>query len=205
MKENELKRIVGVAILVIGTLLAILYWVGTSLPIASSIPVQKFTGDNPVVLGNLALGQEFSFSLWVKPDEDNPDWAAIIDYRHSATKSFAFHQKGGEKNLFAFGVHAAKDVYGVYARLTPGRWQHVTLLKSLDEITIYLDGKKVDSKHFDRHFEVGYAGDEVLTVGGWGYGERRWRGSVSCMRVFNYRLSHPIIKILTRCSGCVTG
>lgn len=200
-----MKKVISATILIVGMLLTTIWWAGALQPIASSIPVQKFTGENSLVLGNLALAQEFTFSLWVMPAEDNLDWAAILDYRHTSTKSFAFHQRAGEKNVFSFGLHATNGVYGTYVQLTPGRWQHVTLLKSLDEIAIYRDGELVDSKHFDRRFKVGYAGDEFLTVGGWGYGGRRWRGSVSCVRVFNYTLSLPMIQILMHSGGCVTG
>ncbi len=200
-----MRYLVKIGFFTAALIMLLLFWLSRFQPISSVLPIQKFTENTPLVLGNLAIRQEFSISLWLMPVEDNPDWAAILDYRHSGTKSFAFHQKGGEKNLFAFGVHAENGVHGTYVNLVPGRWQHVFLVKTLDEIAIYVNGHKVSSKHFDRSFQVGYAGDEILTIGGWGYGGRYWRGSVACVQVFDYPLSVPMISILNFANnGCLS-
>ncbi len=198
-----IKKIGVMIAVLIGTICVTIWLVVVSLPIASVLPLQKFSIDNSLVLGNLGLKQEFSFSLWVFAVENNSDWSAILDYRHSATKSFAFHQKEGENNLFAFGVHAANGVHGTYVHLTPNRWQHVALVKSRSRLAIYVDGIKASEKSFDGGFDVAYAGDEMLTINGWGYGGRRWLGSVSCVRVFDYPLPHFFIKLLARDRGCI--
>jgi hypothetical protein len=202
--KNAMKKLVCLVVIISCVILFAFCGVSRFLPIATSVPIQEFIKSPPLVFGNLAFRQEFSISLWLMPTEGNEEWAAILDYKHNGTKSFAFHQKGGENNLYAFGVHSKNGVHGVYANLILRRWQHVVIVKSLSEMSIYVDGQKVDSKYLDRDFEVGYAGDEILTVGAWGYGNRFWHGSVSCVRVFDYPLPVSIIEFLKfNDNGCV--
>jgi hypothetical protein len=170
--------------------------------VASLIPMQQLTEDSNIALGKLRVGQEFGFSFWAKAKESNVDWAAIIDYRHNGKKSFAFHQKGNEVNHFAFGVHSATGVSGVYATLKPEEWQHVAIVKSLGSLAIYVNGDKVDRVALKSSYKIDYAGDEVLTIGGWGYGGRRWLGTVSCLYVFDGAMSEREVKALSKQSEC---
>jgi len=166
-------------------------------------PAQRLSGDTRIVLGNLGLGQCFTLSIWVKPAEGkNQDWAAIIDYRHKATKSFAFHQKGSEMHHFAFGVHAKNGVYGVYAKLKPLQWQHVLLVKATDFMAIFIDGELMDKTVLSPTFHIDYTGDEILTVGGWGYGNREWLGAVSCIAIFDVPITEEEINVLSKQVEC---
>lgn len=170
--------------------------------VASVVPMQKFTGDNVLVLGNLGLKQNFSISFWAKSPEHNPEWAAILDYRHNGTKSFAFHQKGNEQNHYSFGVHSGNGVHGAYATLDPGVWHQMVLVKSPGQMVVYQDGKVVDETGFDKKFAIDYAGDEVLTIGGWGYGKRRWLGAVSCLFIYDYPVDEKKVQRLAKQVEC---
>lgn len=171
--------------------------------IASVVPLHKFTGDNALVLEHLSIKQNFSISFWAKSPEQNPEWAAILDYRHNSTKSFAFHQKSNEQNHFSFGAHSKAGVHGVYANLKPGVWYHMVLVKAPGRMAIYQDGKKVDETDFDKNFSIDYVGDEILTIGGWGYGGRRWLGSISCLYIYDYPIGENEISALAKHVECI--
>jgi hypothetical protein len=171
-------------------------------PIVYLRPTQHLTGSNVLTLGNLGLRQSFSFSFWIKPNPGSPAWAAVLDYRHTAKKSFAFHQKNQDANHFAFGVHSKDGVHGVYARLKSTEWQHVALIKSNDFMAIFVNAKSVDRTAVSSMFRIDYKGDEVLTIGGWGYGDRRWLGAISCIRVYDEPLNEHTVKILSQQTEC---
>ncbi len=127
------------------------------MPIATMLPIQQLGGSNFLMLGELELSQQFSFSFWASPTDQNPDWAAIIDFRHRGDKSFSIHQKGNDQNHYAFGIHAKEGVHGVYFRLKPATWQHVALIKSPSRMAVYVDGKIVDEKKISDAYQIKYA------------------------------------------------
>jgi hypothetical protein len=163
----------------------------------------ELTGKNRISLGSLGLQQEFAISMWVKPAPgETADWAALVDYKHSATKSFAFHQFADKQQHYSFGVHSDKGVNGVYVDLVPSQWQHIILIKSLHNLSLFLNGQRVDTTKIDDDFRLSYAGDESLTIGAWGYGERYWKGSVSCFRVYDYSLDSGMVELLAKQKQC---
>ena len=172
-------------------------------PIAAISTSHIFSGYDPIVLGKLNINQEFSFSFWIKPAEFNTAWADILDYRHKQDKSFAFHQKADNVNLYAFGIHSKNGAQGVYANLNPHVWQHVILVKTHNSMSIYIDGSLVDHKVDDSGMIIDYIGDEILTVGGWGYGGRGWVGEMSCFLAFDAPLRVDAIARLGLNRACL--
>lgn len=165
-------------------------------------PMSRFTGTEVLNLGNVGLNQVFSASLWVKPTGGGPDWAAIMDYRHSDSKSFAFHQKAGESGHFVFGIHSQNGVLGANVTLRTGEWQHIALVKSARALSIFVNGNQIDQTTVDDSFRIRYTGDELLTLGGRGYGGRMWLGLMSCVAIFASPLTEDEIKTLAAQADC---
>lgn len=190
---NKLRTLLALGIL-LSTLF--LYIQTVPRPIASVFFSDIFSGEEPIVIGKLNINQEFSFSFWVKPAEFNTEWADILDYRHKQDKSFAFHQKADNVNLYAFGVHSKNRAQGAHVNLNPDIWQYVTLIKTTNSLSIYVNGTLIDQKLDEKGIIVDYSGDEILTVGGWGYGGRGWNGEISCFLAFDVPLTIDVITAL---------
>lgn len=190
--------------LVFGVLLATIVFYALTIPRPIiSIPSDHFfSGEKPITLEKLDINQIFSFSFWVKPGESNVAWADILDYRHKHDKSFAFHQNADSANLYVFGVHSKNGAQGVYAELNPHVWQHVVLVKTHNSLSIYVNGNLIDHKVDKEEIIVDYLGDEILTIGGWGYGGRFWVGEISCFKVFDTSLTIDIVHILGSKISC---
>lgn len=147
-----------------------------------------FNGINSKKIEKLKFTQVFSISFWVNPAKFNQDWAEVFDYRHKQDKSFAFHKLPGYEGRYAFGIHSKIAVHGVYVNLISNSWQHITITKSENLLSIYLNGRLHEQKIISNLNNIDYAGDEILTLGDWGYGGRNWEGSLSCFMVFSYPL-----------------
>ena len=88
------------------------------------------------------LDDEFTVECWVNPGQQQSPHADIFGNHVSEGSGFVLQQESSATNQFyvAYGVGAGKWVVTESVSLAAGRWQHVALVKTRDELRFYLNG-----------------------------------------------------------------
>lgn len=92
------------------------------------------------------LADTFTVECWVNPAPAQRPYADIYGNHANAFVGFALQQDGQQANhyYFTYGTGTAW-VYSPTIALTPGVWQHVSIVKSPDRLRAYIDGVLVGS------------------------------------------------------------
>jgi len=95
-----------------------------------------------------ALGEQFTVECWVHPGPQQSQHADIFGNHVSEGLGFVLQQNGANTNEFlaAYGAGGGRWVLTDAVPLSPGRWQHVALVKARDELRFYLNGVLVASE-----------------------------------------------------------
>ena len=153
-------------------------------------PCASFSGSAWVDTGVMQdeLGTEFTAECWVNPGPEQAPHADIFGNHVGEGLGFVVQQDGGATNEFlaACGAGEAKWLLTETVPLVPGRWQHVALVKTRQELRFLLNGILVASKQ-------GAAATEPspmpVAVGlGYTAKERCFRGLIDGFRIWDRAL-----------------
>ena len=141
----------------------------------------SFDGSNDSIeLGNWFNLQDFSISLWVKPDSAQTYYANIIDNNHQSGINWVLQQNQSTQNQYFWSGQV-----GFY--LTSDLWHHIVIIHDSSGIfKTYLNGALIGSSQGGA---INYDGNQFLRLGAWGGGGRNWKGSMDEIRVYNRSLS----------------
>jgi predicted transglutaminase-like cysteine proteinase len=141
-------------------------------------------------LGSWFNYQTFTIEMWLKPGATQSPDATIIDNNfESGGKSWTCKQNASANNQYQFicyntlGASAAASF-----TLSANIWQHVTLVKTLTSLDVYLNGVIAVSTPWTLGI-INYDGSEFLRLGAWGGQNRYWNGSLDEVRIFNKDIS----------------
>jgi hypothetical protein len=123
-------------------------------------PTDKVTiPDNPA----LALGSAFTLQAWVRPATDSGE-QTILEKRQSY--SLAFRNGTLQYQLDSELTGTRGIWFDTQLVLLPNRWTHVTLVKSGQTVTVYLNGtaEYTQSLFANDEFAVSYGIPTLITV-----------------------------------------
>lgn len=94
------------------------------------------------------LGEEFTVECWVNPADHQGQHADIFGNHVSEGLGLVLQQDGANTNQFyaAYGVGDKNWLMTDPVALAPDRWQHVALVKTREDLRIYLNGILVVTK-----------------------------------------------------------
>ncbi len=131
------------------------------------------------------LGQTFTVECWVKPDAVQNTYANLFGNHDHGGLGLVMQQEGAQPNRFAvsYGAGANQWVATRPVQLTPGKWQHVAMVKTPETLAFFLNGAAVASVPATAPMA---ASPTTLRVGlGFSGPERSFRGCIDEFRVWN--------------------
>ena len=136
------------------------------------------------------LGDEFTVECWVNPGPQQSPHADVFGNHVSEGLGFVLQQESSDTNQFyaAYGAGSGKWVMTEAVSLAPGRWQHVALVKTREDLRFYLNGVLVAAEQ-----DPAPARPSPMPVAvGLGYTaqERCFRGLVDDFRIWNKALDN---------------
>ncbi|MCY2992357.1 MAG: alpha-galactosidase [Planctomycetota bacterium] len=135
------------------------------------------------------LGDEFTVECWVNPAQQQNPYADVFGNHVGEGLGFVLEQEGSSTNQFlaAYGAGAGRWVVTSAAALAADRWQHVALVKTREELRLFLNGVLVAAEP-----DSAPARPSTMPVAvGLGYSaqERCFRGLIDDFRIWNKALS----------------
>jgi hypothetical protein len=135
------------------------------------------------------LGDQFTVECWVKPGEQQNPHADIFGNHVSEGLGFVLQQDATNTNQFlaAYGAGAGRWVMTEAAPLAAGRWQHVALVKTPEDLRLYVNGVLIAAEQ-----DPAPARPSPMPVAvGLGYSahERCFRGLIDEFRIWNKALT----------------
>jgi len=135
------------------------------------------------------LGDEFTVECWVNPGSTQGVHADIFGNHASEGLGFVLQQDSSNTNQFlgAYGAGDGKWVTTDAAPLAAGRWQHVALVKTSEELRVYFNGVLVALEEDPAPCRP----SPMPVAVGLGYSaqERCFRGLIDDFRIWNRALS----------------
>jgi len=135
------------------------------------------------------LGDPFTVECWVNPGPQQSPYADIFGNHVSESLGFVLQQDGANTNEYvaAYGAGGGRWVLTDAVPLVPGRWQHVALVKTPEDLRFYLNGVLVAS---ERDPAPARPSPNPVAVGlGYTDPARCFRGLVDEFRVWNRALT----------------
>ena len=95
------------------------------------------------------LGQTFTVECWVKPDAVQNAHADIFGNHDHGGVGFVMQQDGAQPNRFSVSYGAGWNKLNMTrpVQLTPGKWQHVAMVKTPETLSFFLNGAAVATHH----------------------------------------------------------
>jgi len=145
--------------------------------------------DDFLIVGNWWNYQTFTVELWVNPSQTQVEYADIIDNHHYGEVRWVCQREPvGPPNSWQFGIPASISNGGpVVFQLTPNTWQHLALVKDVNEVRVYINGILAGSAPVAGTIN-GSEGDNNIWIGGKTYGEfggRNFNGKMDEIRLWN--------------------
>ncbi|MHB8897884.1 MAG: LamG-like jellyroll fold domain-containing protein [Thermoguttaceae bacterium] len=131
------------------------------------------------------LGDEFTVECWVQPDDRQNVHADIFGNHVGEGLGLVLQQDGSQVNLFraAYGKGTKDWVMTDPAALASRRWQHVAMVKTRDELRLYVNGILVAARESKA---PALPSPMPLAVGlGYTDPQRCFRGLIDDFRVWN--------------------
>ena len=135
------------------------------------------------------LGDEFTVECWVNPGNRQSPHADIFGNHVGEGLGFVLQQAGSNTNQFlaAYGAGDGKWVTTDAAPLSAGRWQHVALVKTGEELRIYLNGILIAA---EQNAAPARPSPMPVAVGlGYTAQERCFRGLIDDFRIWSKALA----------------
>ncbi|MFH1922805.1 MAG: LamG-like jellyroll fold domain-containing protein [Planctomycetota bacterium] len=135
------------------------------------------------------LGEEFTVECRVNPGKQQSQHADVFGNHVGEGLGFVLQQDGTNTNQFlaAYGAGAGKWVLTEAVPLAAGRWQHVALVKTREDLRVYLNGILIVAEQ-----DTAPARPSPMPVAvGLGYSaqERCFRGLIDDFRIWNKALT----------------
>lgn len=135
------------------------------------------------------MGGQFTVECWVNPAKQQSQHADIFGNHVSEGLGFVLQQDGSNTNQFlaAYGAGDGKWVLTEAVPLAAGRWQHVALVKTQEDLQFYLNGVLLAAEQ-----DPAPARPSPMPVAvGLGYTDqnRCFRGLIDDFRIWNEALS----------------
>ncbi len=166
----------------------------------------NFDGSNDYInVGNWWNYQEFTVQMWLKPSETQNHLADIIDNNHNATERWVV-QQAAPTNSYLFLVFTNGISGNASFSLIPNVWQQLTLVKSADEIRVFINGILISSAPCTGTIQGSGINDNIF-IGNWNGGGRNWTGTMDEIRLWNHALTQTEIqsKLYCELQGSETG
>ena len=135
------------------------------------------------------LGDAFTVECWANPGTQQSTHADIFGNHVADGLGFVLQQDASSTNQFlaAYGTGAGRWVMTPAVPLAAGRWQHVALVKTRDELRLYLNGVLVAA---EQDTAPARPSPMPLAVGlGYTGQERCFRGLIDEFRIWNKALT----------------
>ncbi|MEI8290337.1 MAG: right-handed parallel beta-helix repeat-containing protein, partial [Verrucomicrobiota bacterium] len=143
--------------------------------------------NSSVGLGTWFNLQQFTLSLWVKPEATQPTWADILDNNHTGSRSWVIQSQntaGGGKSRWSCG---AADGGGNFVDLTIGAWQHLVWTRDSNYVSrLYLNGMLVATNTGTG--PIPYDGTQSLFLGSHASLGRYFNGQIDELMCFDRTL-----------------
>ena len=135
------------------------------------------------------LGEEFTVECWVKPGDRQAQHADIFGNHDGEGLGFVLQQDGANANqyLAAYGIGDRRWVITEAVPLAAGRWQHVALVKTRQDLRVYLNGVLVAQE--DNTAPVHPSPMPVAVGLGYTAQQRCFRGLIDEFRIWNKALT----------------
>jgi Ca2+-binding RTX toxin-like protein len=157
-----------------------------AIEMANATAIQLNGTNQQADLGTWFNYQSFTVEMWVKAGVTQVKYADIIDNNHTDSRSWVVQQNENATNSYVFGVNGSSNA-GVSFVLNPSTWQHLTFVKDVNSISVYIDGVIVGSTAYNG--SINYDGSQFLRIGNWGGGGRNWNGNVDEVRIWSTALA----------------
>lgn len=92
------------------------------------------------------MKNNFTISMWVKPQNTQQKYANIIDFNHRGNLGLVIQQDGSNNNKFGFGLGNGSTSSGITYQLKSREWQHIAFQRQGGEIRLYVNGLLVDTQ-----------------------------------------------------------
>jgi hypothetical protein len=135
------------------------------------------------------LGPEFTVECWVNPAAQQAVHADVFGNHVPESLGFVLQQDAGNTNQFiaSYGAGGGRWVSTSSAPLSAGRWQHVAVVKTREELRFYLNGVLVVAEQDPAPAQPS---PMAIRVGlGYNNAERCFRGLIDEFRVWNKALA----------------
>jgi hypothetical protein len=158
--------------------------------------------DDEVNTGEWFRYQVFTIQFWAKPGATQNTYANIIDNYHDFKVSWVIQQDQDKTNEYYFGGGAL-----INFTLIPNVWQQVTVVEGETAVSLYINGKLMDSQPLVVDSITYSRPVHELRLGNWGGGGRNWNGQLDEVRLWNRALSKEEILSNLNCqlSGSENG
>ncbi len=135
------------------------------------------------------LGDEFTVECWVNPGKQQSEHADVFGNHVGEGVGFVLQQNAANTNQFlaAYGAGGGRWVTTDAVRLVAGRWQHVALVKTREDLRVYLNGVLVVAEQ-----DPAPARPSPMPVAvGLGYSDQQrcFRGLIDDFRIWNKALT----------------
>lgn len=152
----------------------------------------SLNGQNAAVaLGNWFNFQQFTLSLWVKPNSSQAQYADLLDNVHSDYRSWAIQYDNASdatRSYWHWGTSLPSGGGSLSFALTNNTWQHWVVTLGADRIQhLYLDGKLAGST--TNTAAIPYDGTQYFNLGKHQIYGRYFNGLVDELMCFNRPLS----------------
>ena len=135
------------------------------------------------------LTREFTIQCWVKPDAKQNTCADLFGNHFHGALGIALEQDGGNTNQFAahYGAEGGRWVSTRSVRLVADRWQHVAVVKTSEELRLFVNGILLRSV---RDSAPMAASPQPFRIGqSLGQDSRCFRGQIDAFRVHRQALA----------------
>jgi len=135
------------------------------------------------------LGDAFTVECWVNPGRQQSQHADVFGNHVGEGLGLVLQQDGSRTNQFlaAYGAGGGRWVLTEAVSLAAGRWQHVALVKTREDLRVYLNGILVAT----REAPAPARPSPMPVAVGLGYSDQKrcFRGLIDDFRIWNKALS----------------
>ncbi|NLF51142.1 MAG: DUF11 domain-containing protein, partial [Leptolinea sp.] len=140
--------------------------------------------DDSVGLGNWFDYQDFSISMWIKPDSIQTSDARILDNNFISSQNWSIQQNNNQTNHYLWS--------GDIGYLSSNKWQHLVISHDGSGVSkSYVDGVLTNTTQSG---QINYNSSRFLHLGQAEAGGNNWNGLLDDLDVYNRALSQDEIK-----------
>ena len=142
----------------------------------------------------MASATGWTFSTWLKIDKAQPD--GILFNRTSSPGGFTLAIKEQKPHLEVIDAQNAKQDFAVETALTPATWQHLAVVATAENLTVYIDGNAAGTFPVNLPDLTG-----EITIGANEVGGRGFNGAIDQLTLFKVARDANGIKFDAKMQG----